>query len=96
MHIAISTLVVALVMVMMKLGAVRLLTKLLQKLLGPSQLLFAHRFLVSPVFFLLHYLLVLTEVANIGAIIFSCVNSSSQVLMLSHVLYLLSLGPEMR
>jgi hypothetical protein len=38
MHVAISTLVVALVMVMMKLGDVKLLTKLLQKLLGQNQL----------------------------------------------------------
>lgn len=91
MHIGISTLVVALVMVMMKPGGVGLLTRLLQKLLELSQLLFVHRFIVFHcVLYIIYYLLVLTEVVTyIRAIIFSYVNSSSQVLMPSHVLYLL-------
>jgi hypothetical protein len=66
MHIAISTLVVALVMVMMKLGGVKLSTRLLQKLLGQNQLLFVRRFLIFTVFFILGFLLVLTEVGYIG------------------------------
>jgi len=55
---AVSTLVVALVMVMMKLGDVKLLTRLLQKLLEQNQLLFVHRFLTFPVFFILSYLFI--------------------------------------
>ena len=89
MHTAISTLVAALVMVMMKLVGVRLLTRLLQKLLGLNQLLFDRRFLVFPVLNTF-YFLAPNEVSYIEATIFSSINSSSQVLMLSHVLYLLS------